>query len=176
MHTTGKGNHVKPQCYLKWAGTKIFIYLFYLFDIRIFIFVVDMVRPHSLLGFVQSYNLLRVTNNMSIMWLTKHVHIKLHEITLNRNNGHLRCSRKWSYSINEDILFLKGIKVIWLNIVQVVMQCVLSELWVCLQQIDIRLPHLWQTGVLIQKERMTEKGEGCCQLVTVSKLRLRCAW
>lgn len=42
------------------------------------------------------------------------------------------------------------------------------ELLVCLQQIDIRLPHLGQSGAFIQKERMTEKGEGY-QLVAGSK-------
>lgn len=36
-------------------------YLFDLFDIRVFMFMVDMVRPHSLLSFVQSYNLSRPT-------------------------------------------------------------------------------------------------------------------
>ncbi len=38
-------------------NSKILIYLFDLFYIRVFIFMVDMVRPHSLLSFVQSYNL-----------------------------------------------------------------------------------------------------------------------
>lgn len=35
------------------------MYLFDLFDVRVFIFMVDLVRPHSLLSFVQSNNLSR---------------------------------------------------------------------------------------------------------------------
>lgn len=44
-------------------STRSLGYLLYLFDIRIFVFMDDMVRPHSFLGFIQGHNLLTIRGN-----------------------------------------------------------------------------------------------------------------